>query len=162
MPQTESLYTGRRINVRAIIYREGKILAVKHRRGDEVSPYYAVPGGGLDPYESLIECLIRELREETGVTAQPGRLLFIQQFPSSRAGYKEELEFFFSVENPDDFIDINLNQTTHGAQELALCEYIDPSQHVLYPEFLQHTDIEQYINGKQPVLIVDNFNERHE
>ena len=31
MPQTESLYTGRRINVRAIIYREGKILAVKHR-----------------------------------------------------------------------------------------------------------------------------------
>ena len=89
MPQ-ENLYTGRRINVRAIIYKNGKILAVKHRRGDEVSPYYAVPGGGLDPHESLIECLIRELREETGVTAQPGRLLFIQQFPSSRAGYQEE------------------------------------------------------------------------
>ena len=112
MPQTESLYTGRRINVRAIIYREGKILAVKHRRGDQAAPYYAVPGGGLDPRESLTECLIRELREETGVTAKPGKLLFIQQFPSSRAGYEEELEFFFAVDNPNDFNDINISQTT--------------------------------------------------
>ena len=162
MPQTESLYTGRRINVRAIIYREGKILAVKHRRGDQAAPYYAVPGGGLDPHESLTECLIRELREETGITAKPGKLLFIQQFPSSRAGYEEELEFFFAVDNPDDFTDIDISQTTHGAQELAVCEYIDPSQHVLYPEFLQSTDIARYINGDQPVLIVDNFNEQHQ
>ena len=152
MPQTESLYTGRRINVRAIIYREGKILAVKHRRGDQAAPYYAVPGGGLDPRESLAECLTRELREETGITAKPGKLLFIQQFPSSRAGYEEELEFFFAVDNPNDFTDIDISQTTHGAQELALCEYIDPSQCVLYPEFLQHTDIAQYINSNQPVL----------
>ncbi|TWP21308.1 NUDIX domain-containing protein [TM7 phylum sp. oral taxon 346] len=162
MPQTESLYTGRRINVRAIIYREGKILAVKHRRGDQAAPYYAVPGGGLDPHESLTECLIRELREETGVTAKPGKLLFIQQFPSSRASYEEELEFFFAVDNPDDFTDIDISQTTHGAQELAVCEYIDPSQHVLYPEFLQNTDIALYINGDQPVLVVDNFNEQHQ
>ena len=162
MPQTESLYTGRRINVRAIIYREGKILAVKHRRGDQAAPYYAVPGGGLDPHESLAECLIRELREETGVTAKPGKLLFIQQFPSSRAGYDEELEFLFAVDNPDDFTDIDISQTTHGAQELALCEYIDPSQCVLYPEFLQHPDIAQYINSNQPVLVVDNFDEQHQ
>ena len=162
MPQTESLYTGRRINVRAIIYREGKILAVKHRRGDQAAPYYAVPGGGLDPRESLAECLIRELREETGITAKPGKLLFIQQFPSSRSGSEEELEFFFAVDNPDDFTDIDISQTTHGAQELALCEYIDPSQCVLYPEFLQHTDIAQYINSNQPVLVVDNFNEQHQ
>ena len=119
MPQTESLYTGRRINVRAIIYREGKILAVKHRRGDQAAPYYAVPGGGLDPH-------------------------------------------FFAVDNPNDFTDIDISQTTHGAQELAVCEYIDPSQCVLYPEFLQHTDIALYINSNQPVLVVNNFNEQHQ
>ena len=105
-------YGKRRINVRAIIYRDGKLLAVKHRRGDKVAHYYAVPGGGLDPQESLADCLVRELREETGVTAQPGRLLFIQQFPSSRLGYAEELEFFFAVDNPDDFAAINLENTS--------------------------------------------------
>ena len=48
-------YTGRRINVRAIIYKDGKLLAVKHKHGDNISHYYAVPGGGLDPQESLID-----------------------------------------------------------------------------------------------------------
>ena len=96
------------------------------------------------------------------MTAKPGKLLFIQQFPSSRASYEEELEFFFAVDNPDDFTDIDISQTTHGAQELAVCEYIDSSQCVLYPEFLQHTDIAQYINSNQSVLVVDNFNEQHQ
>ena len=43
-------YTGRRINVRAIIYKDGKLLAVKHKHGDNISHYYAVPGGGLDAH----------------------------------------------------------------------------------------------------------------
>ena len=59
----------RRINTRAIIYRDGKILAVKHKHGDEISFYYAAPGGGLDPHESLTDGLIRELREETGISS---------------------------------------------------------------------------------------------
>ena len=153
------------ISVRATITQvEVEVLfnGLDRVEADRLFGYYAVPGGGLDPHESLIECLIRELREETGVTAKPGKLLFIQQFPSSRASYEEELEFFFAVDNPDDFTDIDISQTTHGAQELAVCEYIDPSQHVLYPEFLQSTDIALYINGDQPVLVVDNFNEQHQ
>ena len=72
-------YTGRRINVRAIIYKDGKLLAVKHKHGDNISHYYAVPGGGLDPHESLVDGLARELREETGIDAVIGNLLFIQQ-----------------------------------------------------------------------------------
>ena len=35
-------YTGRRINVRAIIYKDGKLLAVKHKHGEDISHYYAV------------------------------------------------------------------------------------------------------------------------
>ena len=68
-------YTGRRINVRAIIYKDGKLLAVKHKHGDNISHYYAVPGGGLDPQESLIDGLARELHEETGIDAVIGNLL---------------------------------------------------------------------------------------
>ena len=130
-------YTGRRINVRAIIYKDGKLLAVKHKHGEDISHYYAVPGGGLDPQESLVDGLARELREETGINAVIGNLLFIQQFPSARAGYAEELEFFFTVKNPDDFININLETTSHGAEELAVCEFVDPASVTLYPEFLQ-------------------------
>ena len=154
-------YTGRRINVRAIIYKDGKLLAVKHKHGDNISHYYAVPGGGLDPQESLVDGLARELREETGIDAVIGNLLFIQQFPSARAGYAEELEFFFTVKNPDDFININLETTSHGAEELAVCEFVDPASVTLYPEFLQSIDIVGYANNDRPTLVIDNLHESH-
>ena len=154
-------YTGRRINVRAIIYKDGKLLAVKHKHGDNISHYYAVPGGGLDPQESLIDGLARELHEETGIDAVIGNLLFIQQFPSARAGYTEELEFFFAVKNSDDFTNINLESTSHGAEELAVCEFVDPASVTLYPEFLQSIDLADYINNDRPALVIDNLHEIH-
>ena len=154
-------YTGRRVNVRAIIYKDGKLLAVKHKHGEDISHYYAVPGGGLDPHESLVDGLARELREETGINAVIGNLLFIQQFPSAHAGYAEELEFFFTVKNPDDFTNIDLETTSHGAEELAVCEFVDPASVTPYPEFLQSIDLVDYINNDRPALVIDNLHEIH-
>ena len=154
-------YTGRRVNVRALIYKNGKLLAVKHKHGEDISHYYAVPGGGLDPHESLVDGLARELREETGINAVIGNLLFIQQFPSAHAGYAEELEFFFTVKNPDDFTNIDLETTSHGAEELAVCEFVDPASVTLYPEFLQSIDLVDYINNDRPALVIDNLHEIH-
>ncbi len=149
----------RRINVRAIIMKDGRLLAVKHRTDERgAAPYYAVPGGGLDPHESLEAGLKRELLEELGVEAQVGRLLFIQQFPSGRAGYDEELEFFFEVTNVDDFAAIDITSTSHG-YELDVCEFVDPTSVVLYPVFLQSVDIAAHLAGA-PTLVVDNLAER--
>lgn len=150
----------RRINVRAIIWNNGKLLAVKHKAADgSTSPYYAVPGGGLDPQESLIDGVKRELLEETGVAARVGRLLFIQQFASKRFDYEEELEFFFLIENPEDFRKINLEDTSHGHLEIALCEFIDPRGTTILPEFLGEIDLENYVETEQPTAYFDNFNE---
>lgn len=147
----------RRIGVRAIIFKDGKLLASKfHSEGGE-SAYWATPGGGLDPHESLEQGLARELLEETGVKAKVGRLLFIQQFRSSRAHRDEELEFFFHVTNPEAFDQIDLEATTHGAQELTRCEFIVPSQEHLLPAFLQSIDIENYIKTYKPVLITNEL-----
>ncbi|NCU38238.1 NUDIX domain-containing protein [Candidatus Saccharibacteria bacterium] len=148
----------RRINVRAIIYHEGKLLAVKHKSADgRVSAYYATPGGGLDPHESLANGLIREIFEETGMQAQIGKLLFVQQFNTLREGYTEELEFFFEVVNIGDFLHIDISTTTHGKNELAICEFIDPSQVMIYPEFLQSINISDYIHHTLPTLVANNL-----
>lgn len=146
--------TKRRVNVRAIIWHDGRLLAVKHKATDgSTSPYYATPGGGLDPFESLIDGTVRELLEETGIEARVGRLLFIQQFPSQRLGYDEELEFFFHIENSEDFTSIDLASTTHGKDELAVCEFVDPADIPLLPAFLSSIDIAHYIQMPQPILI---------
>ncbi len=149
----------RRINVRAIIFRDGQLLAVIHKSTTSGNTFYFTPGGGLDPHESLADGLTREILEETGVKAQVGRLLFIQQFASEREGYSEELELFFEVSNVNDFDSIDLEQTTHGNEELSVCEFVDPSSVVILPKFLQSIDIASYIETPQPPLIIDNFNE---
>ncbi len=148
----------RRVNVRAIIWLNNQLLAVKHKK-DDGSPasYYATPGGGLDSHESLQDGLVREMREELGITPRVGKLLFIQQFNSDRGGFDEELEFFFHVENPEDFIDIDLSSTTHGAEEIALCEFISPSAERLLPAFLTETDIARHIAAPGSAEIFIDF-----
>lgn len=49
--------------VRAIIVKDGKIALVR----SEKEGYYKFPGGGIEPNESHVQALIREVQEETGL-----------------------------------------------------------------------------------------------
>ena len=53
--------------VRAIIFR-GDQIAMAY---SEVEHYYKFPGGGIEPGESHLEALLREVREETGLRIRP-------------------------------------------------------------------------------------------
>lgn len=145
----------RRINARAIVWRDGKLLAVKHKSVEDgsESPYWAVPGGGLDFGESLQDGVKREVFEELGVHAAVGKLLFVQQLPSTREGYTEELEFFFQVEDSPQFDTIDLTATSHGAIELATVAFVDPKAVDILPRLLGEQDIAAQIAADPPVYI---------
>lgn len=151
----------RRINVRAIIWHDDKLLAVKHRQEDgSEAPYWAIPGGGLDPFETLPDGVAREVMEETGIAAKIGRVLFMQQFTSTRPGRDEELEFFYHVENSSDFNTIDLAKTTHGQEELARIEFIDPSSEFILPSFLQTINIASYVDNVKPVYLFTDLTDK--
>lgn len=85
-----------------------------------------------------------------------GRLLFIQQFRSRRRNYREELEFFYLVENPQDYMAVDLSTTTHGEAEIAVCEFVNPSQVDILPTFLKTIDLDDYVtNVRSPYLFVE-------
>ncbi|MDQ3889296.1 MAG: NUDIX hydrolase [Actinomycetota bacterium] len=54
-----------RIRVSAILQREERVLLIRHEKwGHE---YWLLPGGGVQPGESLVAALRRELSEECGI-----------------------------------------------------------------------------------------------
>lgn len=144
----------RRVNARGIILdQDGRLFClslVPDHHGRERS-YLATPGGGVDERESLIDGLSREMIEETGVEPQIGRLLAIQQYFD---GENEQLEFFFHVINAADYHNVDLSSTSHGADEIKECKFVDPKNSEILPKFLAEIDLSVLIAENQPVKII--------
>ncbi|ALO10816.1 MutT protein [Streptomyces venezuelae] len=58
--------------VAGAVYDQGRLLAARRSAPAELAGRWELPGGKLEPGESPEEALVRELREELGVEAEPG------------------------------------------------------------------------------------------
>jgi 8-oxo-dGTP diphosphatase len=64
-----------RIVVGAAIVRDGRVLAARRSAPPATAGGWEFPGGKVEPGESATAALIRECREELGVTVRVGELL---------------------------------------------------------------------------------------
>jgi ADP-ribose pyrophosphatase YjhB (NUDIX family) len=69
-----------RVEVRAVIFIDGKLVVTDETR--QGAPHAALPGGGVERWESLQEALVREVREETGLLVEPGRIVYVAEVVS--------------------------------------------------------------------------------
>ena len=68
-----------------LIYKEDKILLQNRVKKDWQG--WTLPGGHIEPGESIVDAVVREMKEETGLTIQNPELRGVKQFPIDRGRY---------------------------------------------------------------------------
>lgn len=87
-----------RLAVRALIHDADRLLVVNAFPAASGNALWCVPGGGVEPGESLAEALAREVAEETGLAVTPGALAMVSQFTDPGCGFHQvELLFHATV-----------------------------------------------------------------
>ncbi|TGN60477.1 NUDIX hydrolase [Paracoccus liaowanqingii] len=90
-----------RLAVRAAILHRGRVLVVNAWPGHR-SDLWCLPGGGVEPGQSLPDTLVREVAEETGLQVAPGAPFLINEFHDPASGFHQvEIHFRATLTGPD-------------------------------------------------------------
>nr|MCR5229127.1 NUDIX domain-containing protein [Solobacterium sp.] len=76
------------------LLRDGDRILLQNRVKEDWQGY-TLPGGHVEPGESFVDAVIREMKEETGLTVLRPRLAGVKQFPIEGGRY---VVFLFKAE----------------------------------------------------------------
>ena len=76
-----------------LIHRNNRYLLQERAKKDW--PGYVFPGGHIEKGESIVDAVVREMKEETGLTIRNPRLRGVKQFPIEGGRY---IVFLFETE----------------------------------------------------------------
>lgn len=73
------------LTVLCLIHRGEELLLQNRVKADWRG--YAIPGGHVEPGESFVDAVVREMQEETGLLVKHPRLCGVKQFPVDNGRY---------------------------------------------------------------------------
>jgi len=142
-----------RNSVKALIMKEGKMLAIK--LDDDGDVFYTMPGGGQNAGETLTAALKREVAEEIGVDVVPQSLEFVIEGVYGEAFHRVDLIFLC------EYVGLVDNSILQREDSQVRYEWLDIehlNNHPLYPSKLRKQIIrlskgektDMYLGNEEP------------
>jgi 8-oxo-dGTP pyrophosphatase MutT (NUDIX family) len=119
--------------VRLLMVEDDQVLLVKH----VYEPFWYLPGGAVERYESLEEAVRREAREEAGATLHD--LQLFGAYTNYERGKSDHVIVFISRD---------FNLTCEGDDEIEFCQFfpLDALPEMISPG--SENRIREYLDGK--------------
>ena len=83
----------------AIVIHENKVLIIRAKYGN--TEFYLFPGGGLESFETMSECAVRETLEETGYSIEVKKLVYVNEYINAENGNDRSISPFFLAKLKD-------------------------------------------------------------
>ena len=103
------------LTVLCLIHKNGRYLLQDRIKNDWKG--YTLPGGHIEPGESIVDAVIREMQEETGLTIRHPHLCGVKQFPLEEGRY---IVFLFETEEFEGDLCSSEEGTMHWIEEKEL------------------------------------------
>ena len=121
-----------RLGCSAMLFDEKREKILLTRRTD--NGQWCLPGGGVDPGESVAEACAREMLEETGLEVRVGRLLGVYSNPHRLVEYQDGnrcqiIALNFEVEQIGGALGLSSETTDYGFFSPAEIEGMDLMEH---------------------------------
>ena len=139
-----------RNSAKALIIKDGKILAIKIRDSD--GDFYIMPGGGQEAEEQLSQTVCREVAEEVGINVECRDLLFVIEGVHGEHFHRVDLVFLC------EYIDEISNPRLHGDTNqigFAWLDIFNLNKQPLYPSKLRR-QIMNFYEGKPYITYLGN------
>jgi 8-oxo-dGTP diphosphatase len=131
-----------RIAAGGIIFKGNSVLLVRYRDNNNNERTYLVgPGGKLEEDENIVQAIIRETKEETGVTVEPKRVIAIEDLLCSRF---KMIKVWMACEIVEGEVRKTREAEKEGIIEAAWFTKDQLAEEVVYPPPLMQHDWEQF------------------
>lgn len=131
------------------LVRRGNEILLQNRVKEDWKGY-ALPGGHMEPGESIVDACIREMKEETGLSVSDLKLCGVKQFPVENGRY---LVFLFMTQS----FEGQLHSSEEGRMEWVEMDKLDTYETVSDLKELLEVMLREDLNEFQYIVQGDDW-----